>query len=227
MMIVKQKGPTCGIYALLNGIKDLYNLKEFKGKQMHEVALKLLKENKLSDEKCSIEGNTFVGEFFVVDEYMRFINNNAILLSKEIVNNSSLMKFNASKVSFVDIGKDEDTFFIVPIIDRKNSDEEQTISHWVNIFPNKWGYKVINSNCIIKKICGIKKIQRENKKLEGCSFYWESYKRSRKFTLNPTGKKIEEHIECQLKKKHTFLERRILRKKIDYTVGEIIMIKKL
>lgn len=194
---------------------------------MHEVALKLLKENKLSDEQRSREGNTFVGEFFVVDEYMRFINNNAILLSKEIGNNSSLIKFNASKVSFVDIGKDEDTFFIVPIIDRKNSDEEQTVSHWVSIFPSRWSYKVINSNYIIKMISRIKKIQRENKKLEGCSFYWESYKRSKKFTLNPTVKKIEEHIECQLKKKHSFLERRILRKKIDYTVGEIIMIKKL
>ncbi|OZI11273.1 hypothetical protein CEW92_12520 [Bacillaceae bacterium SAS-127] len=163
----------------MNGIRALYNIKEFKAKQMHEVALKLLKENKLSDEKCSIEGNTFVGEFFVVDEYMRFINNNAILLSKEIGNNSSLIKFKASKVSFSDIGKDEDTFFIVPIIDRENSDEEQTVSHWVSIFPSRWSYKVINSNCIIKMISGIKKIQRENKKLEGRSFYWKSYKRSK------------------------------------------------
>ncbi|GAB0278513.1 ATP-binding protein [Staphylococcus pseudintermedius] len=48
ILVVKQRGPTCGIYALLNGIKALYNIKEL----MHEVALKLLKENKLSDEKC-------------------------------------------------------------------------------------------------------------------------------------------------------------------------------
>lgn len=212
----------------MNGIKALYNIKEFKAKQMHEVALKLLKENKMSDKQSSEEGNTFVGEYFIVDEYMKFINKNVTLLSKEIGNNSSQINFNASKVSFDDIVVDKDTFFIVPIIDRKNSDKQQTISHWVSIFPSRWGYNVLNSNYIMKRISRIEKIQNKNNELEGCSFYWESYERSpKKFVCKPIYQKIEDHIECQLKKKQSFLERGILPKKIDYTVDEIIMIKKL
>lgn len=51
MFVIKQKGPTYGIYALLNGIFTFYNIRGLKTSKTHKIVLNLLKENQLNQKK--------------------------------------------------------------------------------------------------------------------------------------------------------------------------------
>lgn len=70
---IKQNGPTCGIYAMLNG---LYNLNSVTKKQTDDVVCNLLSKNVITNRGIAINGNTFLGGFFDLNLYKMFLVNN-------------------------------------------------------------------------------------------------------------------------------------------------------
>lgn len=93
-MVIKQIGPTCGIYALINGL--LYNIDSTKTnntdwvvennkiivapafeKTIHKLVLKLLIKNKKNVNNLeinTIDKSTYIGEFFNTQTLVNFIN---------------------------------------------------------------------------------------------------------------------------------------------------------
>ncbi len=181
MFIVKQKGPTCGMYALLNGIFMFHNIKGFRTTKTHKIVLRLLKENQL-DKDNDAEGRTFVGEFFDIDEYLLFITRNKELITNEISNYfGEDIRFEVYKVPFSQIRNETNALFIVPILDNKIKSNGQVISHWISLKFNKKNgkYKVVNSRSRVMKSLALYKIQEKHFNLEDGSFYWNRYKRKK------------------------------------------------
>jgi len=230
MFIVKQKGPTCGMYALLNGIFMLHNIKGFRTTKTHKIVLRLLKENQLDnnhDKDNDAKGRTFVGEFFDIEEYCSFITNNKELITNEISNYfGEDIRFEVQKVLFSRIKNETNALFIVPILDNEIKSNGQVISHWISLKLNKKNgkYKVANSRSRVMKSLALSKIQEKHFNLEDGSFYWNRYKRKK---YMPAFNSIEKYVRNRLKKKYDFIEKRILKNKINYTTGEVIMIRRL
>lgn len=62
---IKQTGPTCGIYAMLNGLYNLNKIKNVSKKQTDDVVCNLLSKNVITKRGNAINGNTFLGEFLI------------------------------------------------------------------------------------------------------------------------------------------------------------------
>lgn len=206
MFVVKQKGPTCGMYALLNGIFMFYSIKGFRANKTHKIVLKLLKGNQL-DKESNAEGRTLVGEFFNIDQYLLFITRNKRLIINEISNYfGEDIQFEVYKVPFSQIQCETNALFIVPILDNKVKSNGQVISHWVSLKFNKKNnkYKVMNSRSRVMKSFTLDKIQEKHFNLEDGSFYWNRYERKRCMLVF---NKIEKLVRNQLKKNMTLLKR--------------------
>lgn len=220
LLVVKQIGPTCGIYALINGILEMYNIKNKRDAKVHKIVLQLLKKNELEDKNLS-DGKTFIGEFFEIDNYLIFIRNNYNFIVQSLTNSfGQNIELEISKISFSRIPEESEVLFIVPIAGKKNK-SNQTILHWISVLPHKQEFRIIDSNEKSAIFLNLDEIEDKHYELSNCSFYWDE------FNYNKIGFfGIRKWVKDRLKEKDTFLKSGILVNKIDYSVDEVIMIKK-
>ncbi|HDX9586965.1 TPA: hypothetical protein ROX94_006328, partial [Bacillus cereus] len=71
---IKQTGPTCGIYAFINGMYHINQKKDVSKKQADKMVYSFLEANIVKDDSNSKTGTTFVGEFFDFESYISFLN---------------------------------------------------------------------------------------------------------------------------------------------------------
>lgn len=162
--ITKQIGPTCGIYAFLNGLRSFYHLEKLSSRKIHKIVHALLQNNKLihkseyDKKSCCIYskiidtnnsgrggGKTFIGEFFDIDNYIMFLTNNKEFIIKEIEKVcGEKIDFEVKKISIDCIEEYRDSLFISSISpnDQKpkkkrcNSTENTNVLHWISYISN-------------------------------------------------------------------------------------------
>lgn len=211
--ITRQVGPTCGIYAFLNGMKVFYSLNELDDKRMHKIVFELLEKNgiKIEGEKEEINEQkykdrmTFIGEFFDIDNFVDFLEENKKLIIKKINENLNL-NIEIKKIKIDKINDDKNTFYISPVlrknkVSKKMKDNENMnpeVLHWISHqVVNKDGekykfmkyfkeknctkksgdimYLVIDSNKKRTYSSTLKEIIDENDKLQEKTFKWSGY----------------------------------------------------
>lgn len=258
--ITKQVGPTCGIYAFLNGLKVFYNLKELDDKKIHRVVLKLLEENEIPlNEKSEKErisklinkkGMTFIGEFFDIDNYVRFLKKNQKTIFLEI-KSSQKLTIEIKKIKISEINDDKNTFYISPV-SRKNrvskkvkaEDANPEVLHWISHQvsdkeckfmrqfkgmnyvkkPEIINYTVIDSNKKRTYLSTLKGIIDENIRLQGKEFKWKGHEFKRKHkVLSFFEGKSKRGIDSWVAKREEYKK---LFDSTTYTHSEVVMIKK-
>ncbi|MGN7312676.1 hypothetical protein ACTHQ4_16420 [Alkalicoccobacillus gibsonii] len=222
-IVVKQRGTTCGIYALLNGIKEMYSLSNFNSRKMHRLVMILLKRNRIEIEKPLEDGQTYIGEFFCLDQYIAFINNNKNLIEEFILKELKReISVEVAKVPFSRITQEKDALFIASVLDAKINKDGNVISHWISFKLNKNSknkYKVLNSRTRISKGKRLEYIRLKHYKLADTSFYWNRFERKKKAS------NTDRYISQRLKYKYLFIEKGLLTNRINHQVGEVVMLK--
>ncbi|MEN0645549.1 hypothetical protein MKY91_20500 [Alkalicoccobacillus gibsonii] len=222
-IVVKQRGTTCGIYALLNGIKEMYSLSNFNSRKMHQFAEILLKRNTIEIEKPLEDGQTYIGEFFCIDQYIAFINLNKALIEEFVFKVlEKEISINVTKVPFSRIADEKDALFIASVLNTKLKNDGNVISHWISFklqtnSENK--FKVLNSNFRISKSKRLDELRQLHYNLADTSFYWNRFKRKNKT------KEMNKYIWRRLQNKYLFIEKGLLTNKFNHQVGEVVMLK--
>lgn len=83
---IKQTGPTCGIYALINSLCTLNGVHKTSKKNIDKLVLDLLDNNKFKKGKGGLIGYTLVGEFFDFSTFQKFIKANIEAIHSDITN---------------------------------------------------------------------------------------------------------------------------------------------
>ncbi|WP_214859018.1 hypothetical protein [Exiguobacterium sp. s191] len=257
--ITKQVGPTCGIYAFLNGLKVFYDFKELDDKIIHRVVLELLKENEIPLNEESDEGKistlinkrgmTFIGEFFNINNYVKFLEKSQKKIFTEIKNSQNL-NIEIKKIKISEINDDKNTFYISPVL-RKNrvskkvkaEDANPEVLHWIShqFFEKECrfmarikeenhekktedvNHTVIDSNKKRTYLSTLKDIIDENIQLQGKEYKWRGYEestRKRKVFKGKSKRQIDSWV-AEREKYKTLLG------STTYTPREVVMIKKL
>lgn len=81
---IKQTGPTCGIYAFINGMYHINQKKDVSKKQADKMVYSFLEANIVKDDSNSKTGTTFVGEFLILNRISPFLIKSKILSSIKI-----------------------------------------------------------------------------------------------------------------------------------------------
>ncbi|GAF23145.1 hypothetical protein JCM19047_2939 [Bacillus sp. JCM 19047] len=224
-MVVKQRGPTCGIYALLNGLKEYYSIKGFTNCKIHRLSYQLLLENQIVFEESSTSGFTYIGEFFCLDKYIAFINENKNIIAKFLYKECNIsVNFEVSKIPFSNIIKEDSALFMVSILPLKERiKNDNYISHWVSFesAQNKKEFKVFDSRKGDNNLMPYQELHEAHYLLEDRSFYWDRYERKKLFCLH----KIEKIIRKNLKNKKEYLDKGSLINEKKYHVGKVLMIR--
>ncbi|HFU7058128.1 TPA: hypothetical protein ACGN81_005225 [Bacillus cereus] len=71
--VISQTGPTCGLYALTNGLLMMNKVHDPKKEKIDPVIYELLEKYKFVTEDAKLIGYTLVGEFFQFDTFTKFI----------------------------------------------------------------------------------------------------------------------------------------------------------
>lgn len=254
--ITKQVGPTCGIYAFLNGLKVFYDLKELDDKMIHKVVFELLKENEIplkkeSDrekisERINTDGMTFIGEFFDIDNYVRFLEKTQKKISE--------LNIEIKKIKISEINDDKNIFYISPVL-RKNTvskkvkaeDANPEVLHWIShqFFDKECrlmerlkgmnhekklksvNHMVIDSNKKRTYLSTLKDIIDENSQLQGKEYKWRGYEepaRKHKCKCKVFKNKSKCEIDSWVAERE---EHKKLLNSTTYIPSEVVMIKKL
>ncbi|MFS0785311.1 hypothetical protein ABC345_02885 [Shouchella sp. 1P09AA] len=227
-MVVKQRGPTCGIYALLNGLKEYYSIENFTNSKIHKLSYQLLSENQYEFNESTTSGLTYIGEFFYLDKYMAFINENKKIISNFLYKECNLnVNFEVTKITFADILKTDSALFIVSILPLEEEEEKMKndnyISHWVSFISthNKAEFRILDSRKGVSSLIDFQMLKEAHCKLKNNWFYWDKFERKKLFCF----RKIEKLINKNLKLKKHYLDKGLLINEIKHSVGEVIMIQ--
>ncbi|EJP81478.1 hypothetical protein AB3H50_28355 [Bacillus pacificus] len=238
---IKQTGPTCGIYAFINGMYHINQKKDVSKKQADKMVYSFLEANIVKDDSNSKTGTTFVGEFFDFESYISFLNKiKNTFIYKNIDYDIKIKDVNyLDDISVIEDIQKQNCFVLFsiatpiswwnPIKLYRFLKKGSMISHWIPLYGydnKKNKFIVANSSSGKIKRFSLKTLAKKNKRLKSTTFYWKYYKRSKKrftFKKNP----IEDLVQAQLKSKKDFLDKGILIPKINHTSGKIIIVKKI
>ncbi|MYW25488.1 hypothetical protein GTY48_17945 [Bacillus thuringiensis] len=235
---IKQTGPTCGIYAMLNGLYNLNKIKNVSKKQTDDVVCNLLSKNVITKRGNVINGNTFLGEFFDLNLYKKFLDNNLEIFNqvtgcKDIKYDVSIknIKHLHSKELITKLQHNE-CFVLFSICTYKRLTKNHIISHWVSIigYDNETSkYIVVDSLKGKIKKYSLERLYKGNNRLQDAQFQWESFKISK---LNYLDKlcgmhPIKKQVKEQYDKKKLYLKEGIIKHKVPHTSGEMIIIGKI
>ncbi len=222
-MIVVQQGPTCGIYAFLNGIKFFFSLKKLNSAEMNRITFELLKRNKRTIENKDEEGKTFIGEFFTMNDYLIFLNNNYKFIVEEIEKSTgSKVSFRINEISINDIETHSNALFICSILASNKKNEKGTL-HWISFLSRNCGkYKIMDSRYKFRYKMKAQKILLKHNQLHNNKFCWTKFNEE-------SGKEggIYEFVRCRLKQKEYFIEKGALKKSVQYEKGKIVLITRI
>ena len=191
---------------------------------MHQLAMILLKRNRIEIEKPLEDGQTYIGEFFCLDQYIAFINFNKNLIEEFILKELKReISIEVANVPFSRITEEKNALFIASVLDTKIKKDGNVISHWIsfklkNNSENK--YKVLNSRSRISKSKRLDDLRLKHYNLADTSFYWNRFERKKKIL------KIDRYISKRLKYKYLFIEKGLLTNRINHQVGEVVMLKR-
>ncbi|WP_214893664.1 hypothetical protein [Exiguobacterium sp. H66] len=233
-MVVVQKGPTCGIYAFLNGIRTLFSLNKLTSDEMDKIVLMLLNKNELTYGNKDEKGKTFVGEFFTVGDFLVFLENNYDYIIKEIHKvTEQKISFNVEECSIKNLNNSMEGLFICSISPKKLTfikrlwlpwakwDRNKNVLHWVSFLStNDDEFNVMDSRYKEKQRIKKEEILSKHNDLNGKKYYW------RKFNRKTSGKdKIDEFLCCKMPQKKYFIKYKVL-KDVEYQTGKLIRIQK-
>ncbi|MCY9508460.1 hypothetical protein M5W68_21970 [Paenibacillus larvae] len=208
---IKQTGPTCGIYALLNGIYTINQINPTR-KKTDEIVYHILTENVMREDTDNKQRKTFVGEFFDFDIFKEFVLNNVSFINKKINCDSITYSVEIKEIMYLE---DQDLvqniqnnkafvlFSIPEKIFRFKKKQKQMVSHWIAIngYDNKkLKYITLDSSrYIMARKYSLEVLKKKNEQLRGTTFFWSRYRRRR---FLPTKKNTIEHlVRSQVKKR--------------------------
>ncbi|MFB8331285.1 hypothetical protein ACFC3Y_25490 [Bacillus wiedmannii] len=193
---IKQTGPNCGIYALINRLCTLNGVHKTSKKNIDKIVLHLLDENKLKKGREGLIGYTLVGEFFDFSTFQKFIKVNIGAIHNNITNIKCDKEDNyeielKAINNFTDqelissIKKRESTvlFSIYKHPSQKKDKQhinkdikiDQVISHWVAICDydeKSSSFIVSDSNSKKTKMYTGEQLIDRNNQLTNKKFYW-------------------------------------------------------
>ncbi|WP_214850622.1 hypothetical protein [Exiguobacterium sp. s193] len=235
-MIVVQNGPTCGIYAWLNGLKALFGLEKLTSGEMESLVLKLLIRNERTFKNKEEKGKTFVGEFFTLEDYIVFLKDNSAFVIKEIYEitgekinfNITTMPINESE-KCLEKEENQKTMFICSILPRnplfplRKADKNKTILHWISFLSKSNGhkYRVMDSRYRRRLRMSWKKINSQHKRLKGEKYYWDKFGRKSKKEDD-----INIYLKFKTEQMKCFVSNGIL-KKVIYQTGRIVCLREI
>ncbi|PFL59975.1 hypothetical protein COJ27_23045 [Bacillus cereus] len=237
---IKQTGPTCGIYAMLNG---LYNLNKIKSKsvtkkQTDDVVCDLLSKNVITKRGIAINGNTFLGEFFDLNLYRMFLDNNLEIFNQ--ATGCEDIKYDVSIKNIEHLNSKElimklqqnKCFVLFSLCTNKRPTKVHIISHWVSIvgYDNKTSkYIVVDSLKGKIKKYSLEQLYQGNNRQQDAQFQWENFKIGKfQYWEHPCGlHPVKKHVKEQYNKKTAYLKEGIIKHEVPHTSGEMIVIEKL
>lgn len=207
---LKQRGSTCGFYALVNAIIHYEKIENIENEEeIHKMILNLIKKHANLEDKAHFY--TFIGEFFDTRLFSNFIN--------KIEPFSFLEKNYHIESQIVDFNKNlQDGIYLIPIYGKRvPAFSLNVVSHWICVFVESGKFKIINSTSKkVKYVCP-RKIQEQYNALKNRTFSWKCYKN--KYRGNtPTHKWSKERIAL----KNKCINEKIIPLKIKYEVVGII-----
>ncbi|MBE7128039.1 hypothetical protein [Bacillus mycoides] len=235
---IKQTGPTCGIYAMLNGLYNLNKIKSVTKKQTDDVVCDLLSKNVITKRGIAINGNTFLGEFFDLNLYRMFLDNNLEIFNQ--ATGCEDIKYDVSIKNIEHLNSKElimklqqnMCFVLFSLCTYKCLTRNHIISHWVSIvgYDNKTSkYIVVDSLKGKIKKYSLEQLYQGNNRLKDAQFQWENFKIGkfqywdRPWGLHP----VKKHVKEQYNKKKAYLKEGIIKHEVPHTSGEMIVIEKL
>ncbi|WP_214811912.1 hypothetical protein [Exiguobacterium sp. s127] len=249
-MTIVQIGPTCGIYAWLNGLKAMFELEELTSVEMESLVLELLKNNERTLYNKEEKGKTFVGEFFALEDYIAFLSGNRAFVIDEI------HKITGKKISFdiftmkindsEECLKEQKCLFICSILPRnsllpsRKVDKNKTILHWISFLSKSDDrkYRVMDSRYRRELNMSWKKIYAQHKRLDEEKYCWENFNRETKkdgifaylmtrvFLKPKKMDEINEYLMTRVNQKDCYISQGIL-ENVDYEVGEIVCLREV
>lgn len=235
---IKQTGPTCGIYAMLNGLYNLNKIKSVTKKQTDDVVCNLLRENVITKRGIAINGNTFLGEFFDLNLYRLFLDNNWEIFNQatgceDIKYDVSIknIKHLNSKELIMKLQQNK-CFVLFSLCTYKRLTKNHIISHWVSIvgYDNKTSkYIVVDSLKGKIKKYSLERLCQGNNRLQDAQFQWENFKIGKfQYWEHPWGlHPVKKHVKEQHGKKKEYLKEGIIKHEVPHTPGKMIVIEKL
>ncbi|EJR30052.1 hypothetical protein [Bacillus mycoides] len=235
---IKQTGPTCGIYAMLNGLYNLNKIEAVSKKQTDEVVCNLLSKNVIKKREKAINSKTYLGEFFDLNSYKNFIDNNWEIFNQ--VTGCEDVKYDVSIKNTEHLNSKEliaklqhnKCFVLFSICTYKRLTKNHIISHWVSIIGydnNTCKYIVVDSLKGKIKKYSLERLYRENNRLQDAQFQWKKFKIGKLcYWDHPWGlHPVKKHIKEQYGNKRVYLKDGVIKHKIPHTSGEMIIIEKL
>jgi len=235
---IKQTGPTCGIYAMLNGLYNLNKIKNVSKKQTDDVVCNLLSKNVITKRGNAINGNTFLGEFFDLNLYKKFLDNDLEIFNR--ATGCEDIKYDVSIKNIKHLNSKElitklqhnECFVLFSICTYKRLTKNHIISHWVSIigYDNKASkYIVVDSLKGKIKKYSQERLYKENNRLQDAQFQWENFKIGKfHYWDHPWGlHPVKKHVKEQYDKKKAYLKEGIIKQEVPHTSGEMIVIEKL
>ncbi|PHD33311.1 hypothetical protein COF65_31260 [Bacillus toyonensis] len=235
---IKQTGPTCGIYAMLNGLYNLNKIKSVTKKQTDDVVCNLLSKNVITKRGIAINGNTFLGEFFDLNLYRMFLDNNLEIFNQ--ATGCEYIKYDVSIKNIKHLNSKElimklqqnNCFVLFSLCTYKRLTKNHIISHWVSIvgYDNKTSkYIVVDSLKGKIKKYSLERLYQGNNRLQDAQFQWGNFKIGKfQYWEHPWGlHPVKKHVKEQYDKKKAYLKEGIISPEVPHTSGEIIVIEKL
>ncbi|WP_020063256.1 hypothetical protein [Bacillus sp. 123MFChir2] len=238
--IVKQTGPTCGIYAFINGINNINSDKKISKEKADKLLYQLLDNNLIKERRNGITGITFVGEFFDFELFVQFLKVNIDNFKENISYRNIKYSINIKNINYLENDsvieeiRSKKSFVLFSIAAPLKAREllpalkGYRVSHWVTICDyddEKFKFIITDSAGGKIKRYSFEELRKQNNKLKGKKFYWANYKRDKRSTSKKD--KIEQLLEKQLKNKNDFLNKKILKDTINHTAGKIIIVQKI
>ncbi|AQZ49368.1 hypothetical protein ERICIV_04634 (plasmid) [Paenibacillus larvae subsp. larvae] len=230
---IKQTGPTCGIYALLNGIYTINPINPTK-KKTDEIVYHILTENVMREDTDNKQRKTFVGEFFDFDIFKEFVLNNVSFINKKINCDSITYSVEIKDIMYLE---DQDliqsiqnhkAFVLFSIPGIYFSPKKHMASHWITISDydiKKLKYIVSDSRYKKARKYSLKGLKKRNERLRGATFFWRLYKY---ISFLPKKRNTIKHlIRSQVRKKQDFLNKGMLKNEVKHTANKMIVIQKL
>ncbi|HFJ9281635.1 TPA: hypothetical protein ACGW6Z_005944 [Bacillus cereus] len=235
---IKQTGPTCGIYAMLNGLYNLNKIKDVSKKQTDDVVCNLLSKNVITKRGNAINGKTFLGEFFDLNLYKKFLDNNLEIFNQatgceDIKYDVSIKKINhLNSKELITKLQHNKCFVLFSICTYKCLTKNHIISHWVSIinYDNKTSkYILVDSLKGKIKKYSLERLYKGNNRLQDAQFQWGNFKIGKlHYWEHPWGlHPVKKYVKEQYDMKKTYLKEGIIKYNIPHTSGEMIVIEKL
>ncbi|RXG07689.1 hypothetical protein EO768_15770 [Bacillus cereus] len=255
-IVVRQSGPTCGIYALINGIYAINHVKDINQDEADGVVCEILRENFINKKDNprngeTIQGKTFLGEYFKLDSFKQFVMDNYKKIHESIGCIDIKYKIEVREVIELEKMKGEigrgEAFVLFsfdpyskPLRSVKNlgcflrNKNRQVISHWVVIigFNSKTSkYIVVDSRKGVTEEYSFNVLKKKNYRLQNTQFFWNE------FTLNKEILNYEESgenaknevykmLKNQYKNRDVIFREGIMSNVVNHEVGKMLIVKK-